>query len=159
MSVSEFQARLKASSANGFDSQDFDLNLAPIIDCFTVLIAFVMISTAFASIGILDAGIAAGGDKAISAAIPPVRISVEVLADHRFNLKISGKENREITIPARGDSWDHGVLKIRLDEIKNRFPSVNGAVITAVNSVKYDSVIRTMEQIRTTFPAVMLGGL
>jgi biopolymer transport protein ExbD len=39
-------------------SQDFDLNLAPIIDCITVLIAFILISTSFISIGLLDAGIA-----------------------------------------------------------------------------------------------------
>ena len=148
-----------AGTAKSAPSQDFDLNLAPIIDCFTVLIAFVMISTAFASIGILDAGVAAGGSSALTTESPPVRIAVEVMANHRFAVRVSGKENRELLIPANGDTWNQAVLKTRLDEFKRKYPKVNGAVISAGNSVKYDEVVRTMEQTRKTFPAVMLGGL
>jgi biopolymer transport protein ExbD len=46
-------------SVGGGNSQDADINLAPIIDCFTVLIAFMLVSASFLSIGVLDAGIAA----------------------------------------------------------------------------------------------------
>ena len=46
------------AASDSKNSLDFELNLAPIIDCFTVLIAFILISASFASINILDAGIA-----------------------------------------------------------------------------------------------------
>lgn len=134
-------------------SQDFDLNLAPIIDAFTVLIAFVMISTAFASIGILDAGVAAGGDTPLSKEVPPVRIAVEVQPEHRFLVKLTGKENRDLRVS------DEAALRKQLDEIRKRWPTVQGAVVSAQNSVPYDEVVQTMDQVRKTFPAVMVGGL
>ena len=37
---------------------DFDLNLAPIIDCFTVLITFLLISASYISINIIEASVA-----------------------------------------------------------------------------------------------------
>ena len=46
--------------------KDFDLNLAPIIDCMTVLITFMLASASFLSIGILDAGVAAAGATAVT---------------------------------------------------------------------------------------------
>ena len=38
-------------------SQDFDVNITPIIDSFTVLITFMLASASFLSVGIFDAGI------------------------------------------------------------------------------------------------------
>src|SRR5690348_3316307 len=80
---------------SGTQSQDFDLNLAPIIDCFVVLIAFVMISSAFASIAILDAGVSAGGDTTDSLKSPPIQISIGLRHDRSAVLRVSGKEKLE----------------------------------------------------------------
>ncbi|OFZ73847.1 MAG: hypothetical protein A3K03_01145 [Bdellovibrionales bacterium RIFOXYD1_FULL_44_7] len=146
------------SSFSSF-SQDFDLNLAPILDCFVVLIAFVMISTSFAAVGILDAGVAAGGETELKTEVPSVRIAVELQKNHRFLIKLTGKENRQISVGAAGNDWDHVALKQQLDEVKHKYPTATGAVISAADSVKYDEVVSSMDQVRKTFPAVMLGGL
>mgnify|MGYP003351965824 CR=1 FL=1 len=39
--------------------QDFELNLASIIDCLTVIIAFLLLSSSFVSYGTLDTAVAA----------------------------------------------------------------------------------------------------
>lgn len=140
-------------------SQDFELNLAPILDCFVVLIAFVMISTSFAVIGILDAGVAAGGETEIKTEIPPIKIAIELQKNHQFLIKLTGKENRQLSLGAAADQWDQVGLKKKLDEIKQKYPTANGAVISAVDSVQYDEVVRSMDSVRKTFPAVMLGGI
>ncbi|RYZ61531.1 MAG: hypothetical protein EOP09_19835, partial [Proteobacteria bacterium] len=44
------------SRRGGAGSLEFDLNLAPIIDCFTVLITFLLVSASFLSVSIFDAG-------------------------------------------------------------------------------------------------------
>lgn len=150
MSVSGFGG---TDPAGNLPSQDFELNLAPIIDAFTVLIAFVMISTAFASIGILDAGVAAGGDRALTQNPPPVRVAVEVKRDDHFLIQVTGKENRSL------EAGDESSLKQQLDAIKKKWPAVNGIVVSADNAIPYEEVVRTMDLVRGSFPAVMLGGL
>ena len=48
--MSRFRKRAHAEG-----EQDFELNITSIIDCFTVLIAFILTSASFISIGIIDA--------------------------------------------------------------------------------------------------------
>ena len=50
---------MSAGNFEGSGGQDFELNLASLIDCFTVLITFLLASASFLSVGILDAGVAA----------------------------------------------------------------------------------------------------
>lgn len=140
-------------------SQDFELNLAPIIDCFTVLIAFVMISTVFASIGILDAGVAAGGEEAKAADPAPVHLTVELRRNHSIGLRISGKEKSELTIPALGsEDRDHAALTHKLVELKKRWPGLSGATLLADNTVGWQDVVGSMEVMRREVPNVLLGG-
>ena len=146
-------------SSHDTKTQDFDLNLAPIIDCFTVLIAFVMISTAFASVGILDAGVAAGGETAAPTTPAPVRVGVDVRAGYQFTVHVSGKENRDFTVRGEQSDWNLAALKKELGEVKQKWPSVEGAVLKADDSVSYNDVVRSMDAVRASFPAVMLGGI
>ena len=66
--------------------QDFELNIASIIDCFVVLIAFILISTSFFSIGILDAEVSGGGADASVAKAEETAV-IELKADHSILVK------------------------------------------------------------------------
>ncbi len=60
---------------HGEHEQDFELNLASIIDCFVVLIAFILVSTSFFSIGIIDAEVAGASTTSESTSeITPITI-------------------------------------------------------------------------------------
>lgn len=139
-------------------STDFDLNLAPIIDALTVLIAFMLASASFLSIGILDAGIAAAGAQAKDTPPPPVSVTVEMGAGKSMVVKLQGKSNSTQTIAAKDGEWDLDALKENLNGVKSKWPGVDAVVLTADNSVEYRYVVKTMESIRKTVPAVMLGG-
>jgi biopolymer transport protein ExbD len=151
-------------SAGGSHSNlDVELNLAPIIDCFTVLITFMLASASFLSIGILDAGIAAAGATAATpSAPPPITLSIELKDSHAIVVKVTGKENRTATIPAAqkdgSADWNHDQLTAQLNELKGRYPAVQAATLSADNGVEYKTIVKSMEVVRKSVPAVLLGG-
>lgn len=136
----------------GGAAQDFELNLASIIDCFTVLIAFMLATASFLSIGIIDAGIAAGGTEAKSKEPPPVVLTIEIKQDLGITIKASGKTNQSFSASNKEE------LAGRLAQIKSQWPTLQAATLVADNKVEYKEVIGTMEVIRKQIPAVMLGG-
>ena len=146
------------SGKPGQQSQDFDLNLAPIIDCFTVLVTFLLASSAFISIGILDAGIAAGGTTTEEKAPPSVQVSVEMQPGFKMEVKVNGKVNQTVNIGAANGAWDYDKLTAELAGIKQRFPDLSGVTLKANEDIQYGEVIVGMENIRKTVPAVLLGG-
>lgn len=140
------------------NSQDFELNLASIIDCLTVLIAFMLASASFLSIGILDAGVAAAGAAPTDAAPPSVNVTVELGRDHAMTLKLSGKTTGSTPIPARDGKIDDEALARHLTSVKGKWSDVTAVVLTAENTVEYREVVKTMESIRKSIPVVLLGG-
>lgn len=146
------------SSGPGKASQDFDLNLAPIIDCFTVLVTFLLASSAFLSIGLLDAGVAASSGAAAQSAPPPIQIQVQIKAGHRINVKTTGKASRSVAMNAKEGAYDFDALKKELESLKKGYPTVDAVTLSADDAIEYADVIDTMEAIRKTQPVVMLGG-
>jgi biopolymer transport protein ExbD len=148
----------------GGASQEVDLNLAPILDCFVVIITFLLVSASFLVLGVLDAGIAAGGKSATNSPPPPIQITVEVTATKDLVVKLSGASSQVTRIPAAKSATDPnpaldfpGLAK-RLDEVHKRWPTVNAATLTAGNAVEYRDVVLTMDATRKVLPVVLLGG-
>ena len=148
----------EGSSARGSQSQDFELNLASIIDCMTVLITFLLASTAFISIGILDAGVAAAGASATDGAPPPVNLSLELGKDHVIHLKTSGKSNSSQQVSAKDGQWNTDDLVQKLTVLHQQWPTVDAITLSADNTIEYNDVIKVMDTTRKTIPVVLLGG-
>ena len=145
-------------SPGGSGGQDFELNLASIIDCFTVLIAFMLASASFLSIGILDAGVAAAGAQAAPGTPSPVNITVELGEAGKLSLKLTGKANSTQVIAAQAGKADYASLTRSLASVHGKYADVNALTLTADNSVQYKDVVKAMEEIRKTIPVVLLGG-
>src|SRR5882672_8122358 len=86
---------------SGGSNQEVELNLAPIIDCFTVLITYLLVTASFLSLAALDVGVSATGTgtpppPAADNTPPPMVMSLEALAngDIKINVRggVSGKE-------------------------------------------------------------------
>jgi biopolymer transport protein ExbD len=143
----------------GGESQDFELNLASIIDCFTVLIAFMLASTAFLSIGILDAGVAAAGNTATdNTAPPPVNLEVVISNTKTMNIKVTGRTNSNFNVAAKDGTWNLAEMNEKLAGLHQQWPTVNAITLTADNTVEYQDVIKTMDSVRKTIPVALLGG-
>lgn len=147
-----------SGAGHGATSQDFELNLASIIDCFTVLIAFMLASASFIAVGIIDAGVSAAGTTSTGAEAPAVMVSMELRADHSIELKFSGQLTRQEILAPVGGKWDHDGLTARLKDVATRFPTVKSATLSAENTVAYQDVVQSMEVTRKSLPFVLLGG-
>lgn len=139
-------------------SQDIDINIAPIIDCFVVLIAFLLVSASFLSIGILDAGIAAEAPANSKTAPPPVDVTVFLQKDRTLRVELAGKSTKKSVIKAKDGEWDFDAMTAELAEVKRKWPQVTGVTLTAADDVEYADVVRTMDSARKTLPGVLLGG-
>ncbi|MCM0606400.1 MAG: biopolymer transporter ExbD [Xanthomonadaceae bacterium] len=146
------------SGKPGSASQDFDLNLAPIIDCFTVLVTFLLASSAFLSIGIMDAGVSASSPSQSQTAPPPIQIKIEIKSGMKLALSTTGKATRSNTFTAKEGKYDFEAIKKELTGLKGSFPTVDAVTLSADDGIEYRDVIDAMEVIRKTQPVVMLGG-
>ncbi len=153
-------ARFGGRFGKGFVSgQDFDLNLAPIIDCLTVLIAFVLISASYLSVGVLEAGVAASGATQQVDVTSPVSLSIDLRRDHSILVTLSGKKHRSHVVPAApGGRWNYDALTDHLAFVKSEWPMLKQAVLMAENDVDYREVVKSMEITRKAVPSVFLGG-
>ena len=109
---------------------DFELNLAPIIDAFTVLIAFMIASASFLSIGILDAAVTAGGQEAQAGAENTLLLDVELRSDGAFSMRLEGGKgaSQPEVIPSR----DFDSFATRLADWKKREPGLKPTLAGAV---------------------------
>ena len=133
--------------------QDFELNLASIIDCLTVIIAFLLLSSSFVSYGALDTAVAAPQrEGAASTAQQPQALSltVKILENNRAELLLSGTAHERRTL-SRSD------LLTELKTVQGKYPGLSGMVLTAERRVNYSEVIHAMDDARKVFPAVALG--
>ena len=130
-------------------TQDFELNLASIIDCLTVLITFMLATASFLSIGLFEAGVASSTGTSTPA---PIEISVTLGVDGSYDYKVSGKTS------AHRGHLEVEALKRELTQVQKQFPTVQSVTLAAEDSVSYEKVILAMSEIRNTHPAVLLGG-
>jgi biopolymer transport protein ExbD len=141
--------------------QDFDLNLAPIIDCFTVLITYLLVSASFLSLSIFDIGVAASGQgAAANPTTPPHAVIVRMTESRSIELRVSGgAENLSLTIPIASVSadWNFVGVNTKLDQLKQKYSDINDVSLSAENHVTYKEVIRVIEALRKTNPKIYLA--
>lgn len=148
-----------SSGGRGSASQDVDLNIAPIIDAFVVLIAFLLASASFLSIGMLDAGVAAAGATPKANSKPPaVSVSVILNSGQKMQVKVTGKQTSTFQVPSKDGEWNHEQMTGHLSSLKSKWKDLSAVTLEADNSVEYKNVIKAMEVIRKTIPVVLLGG-
>lgn len=145
-----------SASAGGDSNQDFDLNLAPIIDCFTVLITYLLVSASFISLTILDVGVAASGvgTPPPSNAVPPPTLTINLTTDNRIDLKLTGGP-KKLSI---SQSLEVTGLTKKCTELLRSYPDIKDVTLFAQPTVSYRNVVRVIEEVKKVIPKVYLTG-
>jgi biopolymer transport protein ExbD len=141
-----------SASVGGSGDGEVELNLAPIVDCFTVLIAYLLVSMSFISLGIFDVGVAATGDPAQAAepATPPeipLTLSVAMNMANKLDVHISGgimHIDQTVTLEAVPTGYDLEGLEANLEKIKTQYPDVKEVNISADPTVKYKAIVQVI---------------
>ena len=134
-------------------SQDFELNLAPIIDCLVVLIAFLMVSLSYLSIQMLDAGLSSPGGLA-KANDSALSIEVKIESPEMLSVSVSEGTKKISTQKVERKAWESELQGIVAK--LGRKPEVG--LISAENDISYDVVVQTLDGLKSVVPTVQLSG-
>jgi biopolymer transport protein ExbD len=144
--------------SSGGKGGDVDLNLAPIIDCFTVLIIFLLASASFLSIGILSAAAALPGQGASTEKPPSITLEVELTTKNDVKIHVTGKTKLDRSIASKSGELDTFTLVKEIEGFQAQWPDTKGLILSAEDEVPYSQIVRVMELTRVKFPALLLGG-
>ena len=139
------------SMGSGGSDQDFDLNIAPIIDCFTVLIAYMLLSASFVSLGAFDVAVSTAAESAAPASTEPkLSVGVELAGERgEMRMRTSGPESTVYVVPGRANgSRDYDALRARLVALKARYSDLSEASVSGADQVQYSEIIVAIEAIK-----------
>lgn len=152
---------ISAGDGGGSGGQDFELNLASIIDCLTVIIAFLLMSSSFVSYGAMDTAVAIPQQGASTpsqsdshAVTLTLRLAGQAPAEEKIDWEVvsnGGGKARE------KKSISRAALVAELEQAKGRYPGLQGVVLSAEARIPYQKLIAAMDDTRRVFPAVILG--
>jgi biopolymer transport protein ExbD len=143
--------------------QDFDLNLAPIIDCFTVLITYLLVSASFISLTALDVGVAAQGqaDPSTAPTTPPYNLMIELTATHALNFKLTGgprNVNLALPVASAGGQWNLAAIERQAQRLASTYPDLKEATLSSDPSIVYKDVVHIVELLKKFFGKVYISG-
>lgn len=140
--------------------QDFELNLASIIDCFTVLITYLLVSASFIALGTFDVSVPTLRSSGDTTPEPTISMSIKVSSTHDLLIKLEGGEaskEPEVRIPAADGKLDQQNMLARLVELKGRWPDLDTATLSASGAVEYSEIVQIIEATKKLIPSVGLG--
>ncbi len=122
-----------------------ELLLVPMIDIFTVLVTFLLMTAVFSRITILQLELpsAAGGPTSE----PKFRLEVIIRQD---GLELTNGNARISEIPKANGAYDLKALSEQALALKREHPDVNDASVLPEPRIPYDDVIQVMDAIRGT---------
>ena len=138
--------------------QDFELNITSIIDCLTVLIAFVLVTTSFLSVGVLEAQVAANGDPQSEVQSEPVQVGINLTEGQTMVINVTGKLNHTYRLNPKAGKWNYDSLTDHLAMLKGEFPKLNTATLSADDTIPYRELVKSMDIARKAVPGLLLGG-
>jgi len=133
------------------------LNLTPMMDVFTVLVVFLLITAVFTSITIMDLSVptSAGG----AAAVKP-NFAIEVIV-RKAGLEIANGKAVEATIPKKDGTYDLKTLSELLLALKAKYPEKEDATVLMEPRIEYDYLVQVMDTVRGVqtpiFPKISIG--
>ncbi|MBI1920973.1 MAG: biopolymer transporter ExbD [Geobacter sp.] len=133
------------------------LNLTPMMDVFTVLVVFLLITAVFTSITVMDLSVptSAGG-----AAANKPNFAIEVIV-RKSGLEIANGKSVEAAIPKKDDKYDLKKLSELLLALKAKYPEKEDATVLMEPKVEYDHLVQVMDAVRGAetplFPKISIG--
>jgi biopolymer transport protein ExbD len=122
------------------------LNLVPMIDIFTVLVTFLLMTAVFSRITILQLDLPSSNASAGSTP-PAFRLEVIVRQD---GFELTNGNELIAAIPKANGAYDLKTLSELALALKREYPDANDASVLLERDVAYDHLIQVMDAIRST---------
>jgi biopolymer transport protein ExbD len=123
-----------------------ELMLVPMIDIFTVLVTFLLMTAVFSRITILQLDLPSS-DSGGAPSPPQFRLEV-IVRENGFEL--TNGESLIAALPKVNGEYDYKTLADLALQLKREHPDVDDASVLMEKQVKYDYLIQVMDTIRST---------
>jgi len=139
---------------------DEEVNIIPVMNIFLLLIPFLLLTAVFVKIAVLDLSLPTlgrGGQRMLE---PQKDLVLVILAikETGFQVKSPGFKFDPIDRRMDGD-YNYDLLGVQLNEIKVKHGSAEDIIISPEGNIKYDIIIKAMDNCRDKgFPNVSLAG-
>ena len=120
------------------------LNLTPMMDVFTVLVVFLLITAVFSSITIMELKVPTNAGA--SASNKP-NFAIEVIV-RKAGLEIANGSAVEAAIPKKDAKYDIEMLSKMLLRLKAQYPEKEDVTILMEPKIEYDYLIQIMDAVR-----------
>jgi biopolymer transport protein ExbD len=122
-----------------------ELLLVPMIDIFTVLVTFLLMTAVFSRITILELELpSASGGPAVTE--PDFRLEVILRKD---GFELTNGTSVIAAVPKVGGAYDLKTLSELAQSLKREHPDIDDASILLERQVEYDDLIQVMDTIRS----------
>ena len=151
-------ARTRRRKTEPFETDIMELlNLTPMMDVFTVLVVFLLITAVFTSITIMDLSVPTSAGA--SASNKP-NFAIEVIV-RKAGLEIANGKAVEAAIPKKDGKYDLQLLSEMLDRLKAKYPEKEDATVLMEPKIEYDHLVQVMDTVRgdktPLFPKISIG--
>lgn len=127
--------------------QESELNLVPLIDIFTVLVFFLLITAVFSRTTILGLHLP---ERSNAEAAPDQLPNIEVVV-RRGNIEAGDRDNGPLqTLVNRNQGYDLQGLSELLQQLKVRYPQHRAVTLLVEPDISYDQLVQVMDAVRMT---------
>ena len=122
-----------------------ELMLVPMIDIFTVLVTFLLMTAVFSKTVVLQLNLPASVTEFRE---PPPGLVLEVMV-HKDNLEVADKNSGRLAlIPNSASGYDYERLTDYLKRVKQKYPEKTDATILLETDTPYDILVQVMDRVR-----------
>lgn len=137
--------RRKQQEQHGSEDIMEILNLTPMMDVFTVLVVFLLITAVFTSITIMELSVPTSTG---AAAAKQPNFAIEVIV-RKAGLEIANGKSVEAVIPKKDEKYDLAKLSELLRALKAQYPEKEDATVLMEPKVEYDHLVQVMDTLRS----------
>jgi biopolymer transport protein ExbD len=143
------------SNSKSSSENEVELNITPIIDCFTVLITFLLASASFISVGFFAASTSGPGESSETQK-PDIDAMIYIGKNGSIELKWNGKKNGSI----RFNEWNETNSKQiteTLTKLKSEPLLINQIMVSASNDTEYGNLANILGAVDQSGLPVVVG--
>ena len=122
-----------------------ELMLVPMIDIFTVLVTFLLMTAVFSRITILQLNLPSAD---ASGAPSPPQFRLEVIV-REAGFELTNGDTLIAAVPKVDGAYDFKTLSDLAQQLKREYPDVSDASVLMERQVRYDYLIQVMDTIRS----------
>ena len=122
-----------------------ELLLVPMIDIFTVLVTFLLMTAVFSKTVVLQLNLPA---QQAEFKEPPPGLQLEVLV-RKDQIQVADRNSGPLaTMPNKATGYDYETLTGYLKRVKAKFPEKTDATLLLESDIPYDILVQVMDHVR-----------